>query len=266
MWLIIYMGAWDLYCPVCGNPSYRSKIKWLNKCSMLLADNTVVHNTINMDYLLFGKSTNDNNNRYDHMYDHNSLYNSLHQTRPSINYGIMVHTDCWKYVKQDHDIELKYGDLVANGKIISIDFGVISKYQSQFFEYERVYSDGNEYMCTSPLKCDEKNIARIKKIIRSLKLKSSDRKSPSISATFFKPGTCKIGNDGNFWHIAGGRWVKMPGVIQKDTISFTLRQEIAKKMLCIPQIGEDNTKPKFITSCTCSKSKMISIDVISLCH
>jgi hypothetical protein len=137
--------------------------------------------------------------------------------------------------------------------------------------------DGNFWMAESPLK-NEKNAQRIIKIVKQLKIKP-DRHAPTISASFFEPGTIKIGNDGYFWIIKNKKWTKIPEkpVIEKikNTIPILLREPNGKDkywvilknkkwtktkknpitkevrntiniMKKIPKIGFTNTEPIFI--------------------
>jgi hypothetical protein len=60
-----------------------------------------------------------------------------------------------------------------------------------------------------------------------------------MSASFYKEGDIKYGNNKNFWIIKKGKWVEMKGeiVFEKKEFNYKLK---------IPQIGEYNRKPVFI--------------------
>lgn len=248
--LNIIMGCWDLYCIICGCPcnatlnneilnnkhiSTIKKInKWFNKCTFLTKDNKIIHNckevSCNIDFV------SPNKNRYTaSVNDIELVYDYPHVK----NIGLFIHTDCWKYIKIKFKIELKYGDLVIlqeNYKKF-IKYNDIQKYWDQYFEYEQLINDNNIWMCESPLR-STKNASRINKIIKQLKIKR-DRKGPTMSASFYKEGDIKYGNNNNFWIIKKGKWIEMKGDIVYE------KKEYNKK-LKIPQIGEYNTKPIFI--------------------
>ena len=61
----------------------------------------------------------------------------------------------------------------------------------------------------------------------------SVRKSPSVSATVYQPGTKKIGNDGNLWVIVRDsrgvqRWQKYSGNDNTETLSRISQPEPKK--------------------------------------
>lgn len=154
------------------------------------------------------------------------------------NYGYVMHVDCYKvasskYGKFGFD-DIKINEKIADGVPSSINYGEIEKYQGQFFHHALAYIDNPEVL-ESPLKNDKnrKRILKIKLPIRKKKSgkassrkkkskegsrKSSrvkgDRPSPSQSATKYKIGTNKKGNDNNMWIIAVNkngthRWKKL---------------------------------------------------------
>jgi len=92
-----------------------------------------------------------------------------------------------------------------NTNTYSINYGKIVRYQSQFFCYFLAYLE-NGFMLLDPLK-NKNNATRILKLplpIRKIGGKGKlvkGRMGPSESATKFKPGTKKKGNDGNMWII-----------------------------------------------------------------
>ena len=94
-------------------------------------------------------------------------------------------------------------------------------------------------MVESPL-VNIKNASRIKKNIKQLKIKSG-RSGPSISASFYKNGDIKIGNDGYFWIIKNNKWMK---INEKPIIEIIkIKNNLLKK---IPQIGYTNKEPLFV--------------------
>jgi hypothetical protein len=260
------MGCADLFCLLCGN-TYRSfldandflefyikqykininpklfsdKIKklkrdtnWLYKCTFLCANNKVVH----------GCSEIGCNNQFvdanKNLYIHSTVYDSDNM------YGVFVHTDCWKFVKNEFKIELNYSYLpiIKNklyyNKIFSfIDYGIIEKYWEQNFDFFSIVNDSNEELCYSPLKSTlvAKNI---KKVLSQLKIKyNPERKGPHTSATFYKNNLFKIGSNGNIWFTKSNKWLEI-----KDTIKKTIN----KLPRNIVYSGEYNDKPFFIVN------------------
>ena len=117
--------------------------------------------------------------------------------------GYIVHKDCYQVAKE------KYGNFtIENIRLAKINYGKIKKYQQQEVPFMKFFSDGNEYMLESPLKNDENKtrILKLKHPITNVSSKKKsisqkDRPSPSESATLFKVGTKKKGNDGKMWII-----------------------------------------------------------------
>lgn len=137
-------------------------------------------------------------------------------------YGVFIHTDCWKFVKNEYDIKLSYSYLpiiekdILSPKIFKfINYGKIEKYWQQDFDFVGVIADSNEELCNSPFKSKlvDKNI---KKIISQLKIKNDpERKGPLASATFYKNGAYKVGVNRNIWYIKNNKWNEI-----KDTIKI----------------------------------------------
>jgi hypothetical protein len=85
-------------------------------------------------------------------------------------YGVFVHTDCWKFVKNKYNIELNYYNLliieknILSPKIFDfINHGSIEKYWQQDFDLFGIVADSNEELCNNPLKSNlvAKNIKKI---------------------------------------------------------------------------------------------------------
>jgi len=113
------------------------------------------------------------------------------------NIGIFIHTNCWKYVKIKYKVELKYSNiplaLINKRYKVPIKYGDITKYQGQDMDYIKMLADNNTHMIIDPLKNDKMNNIRLNKIINQLKLKSTFRPSPSMSATFNKTNDIRMG-------------------------------------------------------------------------
>ena len=283
------MGIFDVFCCICGvSYCYRefdeqscdgmttqeikqlnAKLKWLNKITIMTADNKIYDNCKNLhsdDEFRCGTKKCKTEPIYDY-----SRYNIFDND----NHGVLIHTDCWKFIKQNYDVKLKYGDLplinhnithkkfktdfYANIYNFKIDTKNITKYQEQEFNYISLLIDGKIDFAESPLK-NTINANRIKKVFNQLKIKNN-RPSPSISATFYPNNIIKIGNDGNFWKINNDRWNK----INEDVIvkKITYDKNNLKSISKMSQIGEPSKIPCFILSFTFNKSN-VNVTFITL--
>ena len=90
--------------------------------------------------------------------------------------------------------------------------------------------------------------------IKNLKIFNNN---PTLSASFYKSGIIKFGNNNRFWIIKQGKWFEMKGEIKIK------KEELEKKHYKIPQLGEMNTKPIFIKEFITEKKKHYAI-IISL--
>lgn len=177
-------------------------------------------------------------------------------------YGVFIHTDCWKFVKNEYNIELNYSNLpiiekdILSHKIFNfINYGAIEKYWNQYFNFISVIVDKNEELCMSPLKSNlvAKNI---KKIISQLKIKNNpERRGPTVSATFYNNGLYKVGVNGNIWIIKNNKWFEI-----KDTITIT---NYNKKIKKIAYIGDVNDKPLFVVKHNFNK-KIDEYDILTI--
>jgi hypothetical protein len=218
-----------------------NNVKWLKKCSMLLEDNRVIHGVkeINCN-VTFCK----NNICYEHI----SL--ALDNYNKELT-GYFIHTDCWKYIKNTYNINLNFSNLPPHiqsyTKVFNIDYGDIEKYWGQDFNFLKIVNDKKEYLCSSPLK-EDKNISQIKKNISKLNLKNEpERKGPMVSATFYKEGDIKIGNNSNFWILKGNKWVEINQKPIKMKVKIDFKKQ-RKFLDSIPYIGHCNKNPIFIIS------------------
>jgi hypothetical protein len=264
------MGCWDIFCPLCGLPIYfvelnfnkaemddllnmlksknyksisysnltyfQKKSKWLNNISFLTSTNKIINNckevACNNQFIC-------NKKNYIGLIDSNEFIKNKYYD----NFGYFIHNDCYNYVKKYHKINLQLGDFdLSFDKYRSITEHYVkydvSKYWCQEFDVFAMINDNNFWMAESPLK-NNKNAKRIDKIIKQLKIKSG-RIGPTISASFYKNCTIKIGNDGYFWEIKNGKWVKIPNKPIEEVIDFN-----KKIFMKIPIIAFTNTKPIF---------------------
>jgi hypothetical protein len=230
----------DDYCNV--KKKINSKLGWLNKCTFLTMNDQIIHGCIETHCnVSFQKG----NKKYEHMTNFTTgSFNDI--LGRCDNMGVFVHDDCWKYVKNEFDVELKYSSFPIDktnikyyDKILNINYGKIEAYWSQDFQFDVAYKKGHSYLCESPLKNTESAKA-IKKILTILKIKDKkERMSPSTSATFYKSGIIKVGIDGNFWKISKGKWVKMQGDVKLSKVSVDILDKKAiKKLNSLNQIGD----------------------------
>lgn len=304
------MGCYDTFCCICGNSCYQltndvieykfynknitsdrikkimKNTKWLNKCTLLLKNNEIVHNCIEISCNRVFKSTKTGKYYESINYYHNidiEQYYTKHVHNYIENIGIFIHTNCWKFIKINYNIKLKYKDLPIKfikkellllKEILPIDYNPINKYWGQDFDYENMCLDNNDWIIENPLSpnCDPKNIKRIKKIINQLKLSQQiNRIGPSISATFYKTNDIKLGNNNKFWKISNGKWVEITDNVITENILIKIipgkiipiKMKFLNYIKKIPQIGEVNIEPLFIENYFFNKkNKFIEINFI----
>ena len=298
------MGCFDLYCFICGNSCYdvdfnelenidiskqernniNKSIKWLRKCTVLLANNKVIHNCFDSNCSGVFSQTKKKSNSTE-LFDCTGNKNKFTTYFSNItNSGIFLHDDCWKFVMKKYGIKLEYKNIpvlnlyegrnIMYGRVCTednVNYGAITKYWSQYMNYEKMFLDDNIWMTYSPLnnsKNNSKNIVRIKKIIKQLNLKKIDRPSPSISATFFRNGYIKIGNNNKFWIIANRKWKEIKEeVVEKKYNNLKINDSIISNIISninnIPQIGSYNNKMIFIKNYSYNnKNKKFNIEFI----
>jgi hypothetical protein len=219
--------------------SLRRNTFWLNKCTFLGADGTINHNCKEISCNISFQDNKGNS------YINETFFSNIEET-----YGIFVHTDCWKFIKKEYKINLSYKYLpinktpVTENKVFNfINYGKIESYWAQDFDFIKLISDNNEELCKSPLKSEivGKNI---KKVFTKLKIRDDlERKSPLVSATFYKPGIYRVGNNVGIWTIKGGKWIEL-----KNTVTTTINN--IKHIKKISYLYDVNTIPIFISKIT----------------
>lgn len=276
------MGCWDVFCFICGNPCHsiaigykefaedkfgenadslkpmvknlKKSIQWMNKCSMLLINDKVVH----------GLSETECNIEFckkdfcaTHINRYNDKFNFYFKNKGLS--GIFIHTDCWKFVQKNYKIDLKFNNLPklydnnnkGNYKIFNFSYGPIEKYWNQFFRFDQIILDKKQYLCSSPLKND-KNIIQIKKNINALKLKNDHKRvGPSVSATFYSEGDIKLGKNKKFWIKKNNKWIEVNEKVERIKISVDLKKINKKQenyLNEIPFVGMYNVNSIFIIS------------------
>lgn len=209
-----------------------------NKITILFPNGVIKHNIKYKDNDYFDK------------YNSIELFNpSKNKYTDSITPGLPMHTECWKLAQTKFNHILKFEDFLFNkyeknndGKFYSlwllhyINYYVVDKYFTQDWinnlyslTFENfLYNEKDWYILYLPSgeskealknsKRIEKNLLKIiKGITKSIPKKEvtlKDRPSPSESATGFKKGFKKKGNDGNMYIIdvnknGVNRWKKI---------------------------------------------------------
>ena len=295
------MGCWDIYCILCGNTchemfedknkileaiklyennkknnwfkksfkpiydaynknpnQYLEKINilskstnWLKDCTFLTATNKIIHNVeeVNCNIMF----VDDNNNNYIH---------SPFKFEALDNYGLFVHTDCWKFIQKKYKIDLCYSHLPIIDKNLFRSFikYPLGKYLEQDFNFKLLVADNKEDMAISPFKSSStaKNISNV---FTKLKIRiSGERKGPLISASFYKNGEYKVGSNGNIWVINNKKWTELKDTIKKS-IKVKLDNKTTKFLLNTPHCGDKNNKPIFILNYKFNKN-IVEIDFI----
>lgn len=197
-----------------------------NNITLLLPNLIVKHGVKHDDSNEFYSKT----KNYGEVYFDDPLYDDDDGTK-----GLPMHTECWNLAKNKLKHELKFEDFLYNkyiSKILgysnyifkSIKYGPSLKYLEQDWNVNlwEINSDAfllNEkdwYILYKPsgktteakknskriIKILEKIIKGIKKPKENTKKLKKNRPSPSESATLFKIGTKKKGNDGNMYIIS----------------------------------------------------------------
>lgn len=254
------MGCWDIFCIICGNNCHNytdnKKYNWLEKATLLLENNNIIHGAEEVNCNVGFKYKKE-------LYEASIMYlgSSIYYNKLFSNKCIFLHTDCWKFIKKEYNIKLKYSDLPFSKKyynfydtIGNVNYKPISKYQEQYFNFNKAIQDKNEYMILSPLSKEEgssKNISRIKKIFSQFKIRyEPSRKSPSVSASFYNNGSIKMGNDNKFWIKDKDKWISIKE--KENIIKIFLPQSSSRilknKINLIPQIGKYNDEFIFVKS------------------
>jgi len=244
------MGCWDVFCFLCGNRSYEcdaninnslnKQTEWLKQCTFLTATNKIIHNCkeINCNIIF----ADDKGNEYSH---------ETYKPFALENYGLFVHTHCWKFIQKKYKIDLCYSHLPISdtnhrynvfGSFIKYP---LEKYWKQDFNFKALIEDKKEQMAYSPFKSalTAKNISNV---FTKLKIRTKgERKGPLISASFYKNGEYKMGSNGNLWIVNNNKWMEI-----KETIKYKVKINLDKKnkkyLLNIKHCGDKSKIPIFI--------------------
>lgn len=243
------MGQWTTYCFLCGGPphngSHTRKYSWLNNIIVLTPKNKKVRGTydeqgeVETSFIswLIDPITPciTNANCVKGFLMHSQCYDLAINHIPNLYQRVLS----FKPVKS------------TSGYLTGLKYAPLYKYAEQFFEWDKFDKNEQDHYALENPSFSEKNKQRIRKNIqiiakrrarspsrrplkssrspsrKSLKtlrspskksLKTSKklkiRKSPSQSATLYRVGTVKTGQDGNKWIIKTNinrvkRWVKL---------------------------------------------------------
>lgn len=212
------MGA-DTYCLICGC-TFRQPIMGMNVCMddrvRRFFDDPEVNNWCRKVTIIKKDNQNVNITLYDAHpeYDdpelfHYGNFGSFHTDNNVVEYNlsrdlageehcIAAHTECIQLLKDEFDYELKYKDYEIDdytNLIKGQDYGLITGYQEQWFNFLRMYDGGsrNYYMLKSPLK-NEKNKGRIVKLWTKIF-------SGKVEKPVYWEGICDSRSGGKFWKI-----------------------------------------------------------------
>jgi hypothetical protein len=112
-----------------------------------------------------------------------------------VNFGMWVHTDCWKYAKKHLGYQLSYNNfpehhwnLKWSGDIDGVNYHGIENYQAHDFDFKKILSQI--------------------KLTKSEMKKRKSRPSPPISTSLVKNMAYGVGNDGNIWRKKANKWAK----------------------------------------------------------
>lgn len=259
------MGTFDVFCIICGNSCFHNKaddaidydvpIKqvkeiekntaWVKYCTLLFANDKVLHNTT------FSGDNADFENPRD-----GELYTCFEFSYDFNMPFVFLHEDCWKFIKNVYDVEIKFSDIPLFNKkkfepvfVPNVKYG-LEEYQDQFMNYDEMYEDKKLFMAMSPLSGNKKNISRIKRILSAFKLnKDMKRKGPSTSASFYSEGDIKLGINKKFWIKKNGRWneLKEPVITYEYKITTNLSTQKKNKLNSTPPSGFYNKMPIFVS-------------------
>ena len=194
------MGCFDVYCFICNNSTnsaiilqeyfddtniermeegkdsfdidkikdFVKKTLHLETCTFLTEDNEIIHNCY--ENSCCGSFKDEDNNNY-------GLLLHKEDNKENYKYGVFIHTDCWSYIKNKYNIELRFSYIksniieeLANNLFVKIEYGdIIDKYIiGQYMDFEKLFEDDNLYLSYSPLENNDKNNERIDNIIKQV--------------------------------------------------------------------------------------------------
>jgi len=217
-----------VYCLLCGNPAHgfydddldvmsedhpdlreqlvnmKKSIKWIEKCTFLTTHNRVIHGVQEKrcnTYFCLGKWCGHQITDYLHEFVQTRV--DRKQGNLVQGDGVFVHTDCWKHVHSTYGLKLHFGHL-PKFPVKKLTYGGLEKYREQFLNYVAIIRDGKPALCSR-----EGALQNVERNIRKLGLHKELRSSPCASATDYKEGEFKLGNNNHLWKKQSGRWVEI---------------------------------------------------------
>lgn len=223
--------GYDDYCLICGCPLDDENFKWTKRMMGITMTNKIVRLRECGDGTCYTQN--------DRMFLTLNMGSAIHDKNDDLNeVGFVCHSICYKLLYDNLKIKLLATDFFNNNKynFTSLFFKLLGligkqmgKYQPQYFDEIEIIPAKDKYLFENP-ETNVNNRKRIISIWKILKPKIIDsakyantpsknissrekRPSPSESATLFKVGTIKTGNDGNKWIIVENnngvkRWQK----------------------------------------------------------
>lgn len=290
------MGYFDTVCSICGVPfhSYifkyldenenvieketkmiQQKVKWVSKCVLLLENGVLKHNMVEVG----GNGIfipNNNKKDYNYVVHHRIPYKHNKPIRKDFHFGIVLHEDCHKFINKKYGINLQLRHFPVHllsydqeFAFPTINYGSIEKYWGQFFDFTKLSKNKKDMeLILSPLVSKTKQ-AQIIKIFNQFKIRA-DRKSPLISASFYKENTIKYGEDKKLWIIKNGKWIKLTDdKIKKASYSYKFNKLNDKKLSTIldninmiPRIDESSKNIIARNINLNLRKKILELDVI----
>ena len=206
-------------------PILKRNTKWLDDFGGILENGKYISNKI-------ARFTDDNFKLNRKIIYFPGLWNQISDSQN--NRAFLVHEMCYKIFKSKtkenifklmESLVPSRGIDLPEGYLYKIDYGKIRFYSDEIFSWSGLIKDAKFIWITENPSKSKENCKRILGIIQQIMKKSSSkskrspsksrasRPSPSESATKFKVGTKRKGNDGNRWVVKENkngtkRWVK----------------------------------------------------------
>ena len=269
-WFINYFKP--IYQAYLSNPKFMDEIKignktqsigkltkWMDSCTFLTVDNRVIHKcsevSCNVSFVDSKRNvyTHDPEKVFRDYLDH------------GLNYGVFVHTDCYKWIKSTYKFDLTFSHLpivypnkpTYSSKVFGkVKYGSIEKYWGQDFDFVSAVVNSDGDLLASPLVSGSATAKRIGKIFSQLKIRlDSNRVGPLVSASFYPSGIYRVGSNGNIWTTSGGKWKEIKEPVVKSTYTIG-KTKLGKLTRDFVGIGEPGSVPVFVTGITIGKSNV----------
>jgi len=232
---------------------------WLNKCTILLPNKSVIHNTREISCNVnFGHALSD----YENINEYPIIkYNNSGKIKFIYNYCAYMHTACYQYVKKITKININISHIpyfllsTFSGIPLATGYYPMKIFYGQ--SYNIIFNiikmpkllTGNPLNNKELQKIIKKNLSALKLTATNIK-KRKNRPSPFLSATLVKNGTYAIGNDGNIYKVQQGRWIKIKtknSIIKIKGSSIKCSKKTCLSFNGMIQQPKKNQTPQFIT-------------------